>query len=115
MSLEKFLRGLSLRFRQRRLAKFQALMPINTNWLVLDLGCGGSSESPWFPAQTKVIGLDWDLLGRERPYVDFVRADAATLPFESGAFELVFSNSLIEHLSSFREQQACAAEIGRVG
>ncbi len=35
--------------------------------------------------------------------------------FESGAFDVVFSNSLIEHVGSFQDQQRAAEEIRRVG
>src|SRR5207302_5282496 len=47
--------------------------------------------------------------GAENPYVDrFVEADAcAALPFAAGAFDLVYANFVIEHLSrpraAFRE------------
>lgn len=44
-----------------------------------------------------------------------VVADGKHLPFKNGAFDLVYSNSVIEHLGSFENQQLFAAECQRVG
>jgi len=44
-----------------------------------------------------------------------VVADGAHLPFKDGAFELVYSNSVIEHLGNFENQQLFADECRRVG
>lgn len=43
-----------------------------------------------------------------------VVADALACPFRSEGFDLVFSNSLIEHLGTQRHQQAFAAEVRRL-
>lgn len=47
--------------------------------------------------------------------IDWVVADARRLPFRDGAFEVAFSNSVIEHISAESDRQAFAAEIVRVG
>ncbi len=44
-----------------------------------------------------------------------VRADARCMPFRAREFEVVFSNSVIEHLGTFDQQREMAAEIQRVG
>ena len=44
-----------------------------------------------------------------------VVADGRYLPFQDGAFDISYSNSVIEHLGSFTDQQAFASEIARVG
>jgi len=41
--------------------------------------------------------------------------DGCFLPFPAGAFDIVFSNSVIEHLGSWEKQQKFAAEALRVG
>ncbi len=46
---------------------------------------------------------------------DWVIADARRLPFRDGAFEVAFSNSVIEHISQPGDREAFAAEIARVG
>jgi hypothetical protein len=45
----------------------------------------------------------------------WVVADGRHLPFKTGAFDIVYSNSVIEHLGSFENQQLFAAECRRVG
>lgn len=47
--------------------------------------------------------------------LDYVRADGRSLPFESAAFDLAFSNSVIEHLESLEDQRQFAREMLRVG
>ena len=42
-------------------------------------------------------------------------ADGTRLPFQSGAFDIVFSNSVIEHVGDLDAQQRFASEIRRVG
>jgi SAM-dependent methyltransferase len=42
-------------------------------------------------------------------------ADARRLPFRDGSFDIVFSNSLIEHLGTSNDQALFASEAQRVG
>ncbi len=46
---------------------------------------------------------------------NWVVADAARLPFRDNAFEIVFSNSLLEHIAEDPARKAFAAEAQRVG
>ena len=52
---------------------------------------------------------------RRNSRFDWVIADARRLPFRDGAFEVAFSNSVIEHISGPGDREAFAAEIVRVG
>ncbi len=47
--------------------------------------------------------------------VDWVAGDGCALPFADGAFDVVFSNSVIEHLGSTARQHQFAREVARVG
>lgn len=68
---------------------------------VLDLGCGtGYGTSQLADAVPRTFAVDRispDPAARH-PKVAFIRADAAHLPLESGAFDLVVSFQVIEHL-----------------
>jgi len=46
---------------------------------------------------------------------EIVLGDGVSLPFADQSFDLVFSNSVIEHIASRTEQERFAAEIARVG
>ncbi len=91
-------------------------MPTVTGWRILDLGCGESGQAPWLSGVPDVVGVDLRAVDPIwKPYPNFIRGDARRLPFPSRAFDLVFSNSLIEHLPTWEDQKICAAEIRRVG
>jgi SAM-dependent methyltransferase len=49
------------------------------------------------------------------PGCTFIQGDGRTLPFETGEFAVVFSNSVIEHVGTWEDQFRFAAEIQRVG
>jgi len=47
--------------------------------------------------------------------VEWVIEDARDMPFDDRSFDVVFSNSVIEHVGDFDDQKKCANEIRRVG
>lgn len=55
-----------------------------------------------------------DLPDSELERWEFVIADGRQLPFGDRSFEIGFSNSVIEHLSTYENQHAFASEIRRV-
>jgi SAM-dependent methyltransferase len=78
---------------------------------VLDAGCGGGGTAVSLAEEASfAVGLDLDarFLGsgtrllREKGMSNaaFVQGDGARLPFRDGAFDVVFSHSVIEHVSS---------------
>lgn len=80
---------------------------------VVDVGCGAAGLAAFAPS-TEIVGVDL----KERPEYagpgrTFVQADARALPFEDGAFDIAYSNSLVEHIAP-AGRQAFAAEIRRV-
>ena len=77
---------------------------------VLDAGCGGGGMPLSLAEETRhVVGIDpvnrfgdaGVRLGRERSLrnLDFALADGMALPFTSGAFDLVLSHAVIEHVA----------------
>lgn len=59
-----------------------------------------------------LVNLDPRCLERDR---GSIVADALACPFADEKFDFVFSNSLIEHLSTAARQKAFAAEVRRLG
>jgi len=82
----------------------------------LDVGCGTGRNLPLFPAQAKIVGVDFtiDSLLRARkrePRALLVRASAEALPFRQGSFDTVVSGLL---LCSVARPDVAVGEIRRV-
>jgi SAM-dependent methyltransferase len=79
---------------------------------ILDVGCGVLGLRGLEPGRD-ITGCD--VVDRPAYPGPFVRADAAEeLPFEDGAFDLVYSSSVIEHVAPARRARF-ARELKRVG
>jgi SAM-dependent methyltransferase len=76
---------------------------------VLDLGCrGGSFDPSLYPLRT--VRVDIEAVPDNAP-VDFVQADAASLPFPDGSFDVIIANHSLEH---FENLHAALKELARV-
>ena len=118
MNIHALYARISPQFRRRRLQKFFALVRPQPAERLLDLG-----GYPWFwPPETRrarITLLNLALPPEAKTAVagafDFVAGDGCALPFADGAFDIVFSNSVIEHVGPWEQQQRFAAESRRVG
>ncbi len=86
---------------------------------VLDLG---GTEQFWRSSLAdRLDDLDVVLVNLETPKTTLpnfrgIAGDARSLPqFDDGAFDVVFSNSVIEHVGEFADQQRMAREVLRLG
>jgi predicted SAM-dependent methyltransferase len=111
------------KFRAKRLKKFEKLFFRNFNSEnpihILDLG---GTNYFWKDSRIPAIkGLSITLLNLHlekttHPNIRSMIGDATSLnEFEDKKFDLVFSNSVIEHLYTFESQKKMADEIQRVG
>lgn len=105
-----------IHFRRRRMRRFFAVMAPEPHAEVLDIG--GTAQT-WrdetglgrFPVTLVNIRPDGRVHGgRFRA----VHADGKALPFADNAFDIAFSNSVIEHVGTWADQQAFALEARRV-
>jgi SAM-dependent methyltransferase len=106
------------RFRKQRFIIFQELL-LEENDLILDLGYGyGAFEDQMaekkFP--NKIIALDLVIrdVYRHKNVIAFIRADAGYMPFAEDSIDLIFCNSLIEHVGDWSTQFQVFQEITRV-
>src|SRR5215208_1032160 len=111
--------SLAVQFRKKRFAFFQSLLsglqrPVH----ILDIG---GTEAYW-----NTMGLDADdqvfitLLNLTQyhitvPHLTSIVGDARSIQVENKSFDIVFSNSVIEHVGAYRDQLEMAKEVLRVG
>jgi hypothetical protein len=117
----------SLRSRERKLRLFLDLFEPGPETTVVDVGVtdapfgAGSTDNffeanyPWPERITAVGHTELDRFAAAFPNVSAVRADGRELPFEDSAFDLGFSNAVIEHVAGGRHgQRRFLAELCRV-
>ena len=104
--------AVAARARARRHRRFRALTGAGASTRILDVGCGRIGLRALEP-DLDITGVD--LVERPGYPGPFVVADATErLPFDDGAFDLVYSSSVIEHVAPDR-RAAFAREVLRVG
>jgi len=101
-------------FRRRRMNRLWTELGLGPDTLVLDVG-GGAFNWLLLPERPRLILLNLNNLVRSNIALAGIMGDGRKLPFKDQAFELVYSNSVIEHLGTWENQQAFAAECKRAG
>ncbi len=122
--------SVSLHSRKRKLELFLDELEPTPETTVLDVGAdelgfgaGAGCATlnffeelyPW-PQRITALGLH-DGAGFRAcyPSIRYVQGDALELPFGDGAFDVVFSNAVIEHVGGREEQRRFVSEALRVG
>lgn len=122
--------SISLRSRGRKLRLFLEELRPTADTTVLDVGADelGFGEGdgcatmnffeelyPW-PERITALGLhDGAGFRATYPHIPYIQGDACALPFEDGAFDIVFSNAVIEHVGGRDRQRQLVSEAIRVG
>ncbi len=115
--------SLGARFRAKRQADFEVFFfrTFSKNEPIRILDLGGTayfwekSNIPDLP-NVSITLLNLYLETSKHPHIETIMGDATELiDFKANEFDLVFSNSVIEHLYTKANQQKMATEIQRVG
>lgn len=101
-------------FRSRRLRRFAQSFKLDRQTRVLDLG-GAEYYWPWLNLRPRVTVANFEERDLNKVDLDWVRADGRKLPFQDGAFDVVYCNSVLEHLPDEASRNALAQEVARVG
>ena len=81
-------------------------------WKQMGFLGGSNSESN----AVKIVLLNITAPPVESPNIESVAGNGCSMPqFKDGEFDIVFSNSVIEHVPDFNDQLRMAAEIQRIG
>ena len=116
VNIERVYRPFQTHFRTRRMRAFATAFAVAPETLVLDVG-GYLAIWDLLPVRPSLVMLNLPdaTVAEPRPNVAWLHADGRRLPFADRAVDVVYSNSVIEHLSTWTAQQAFAHEITRVG
>lgn len=113
MNIYKFYRTISPYFRRRRFENFLNKIMPTTHDKILDVG--------GYPRTWNIIDHDLNITIynlnniESSPRYSYIQGDARDMPFADNEFDIVFSNSVIEHLGSKEDQTLFAKEVMRVG
>lgn len=99
-------------FRRQRMFMFTQLFAVTERTNVLDMG-GNAADWDLSEPKPRLTLLNLDVRCLSGHAASTV-ADALAVPFDDGTFDVVHSNSLIEHLGSERRQRAFASEVRRL-
>lgn len=111
--------SLAARLRRKRFALFMELITqVHRPVRILDVGGTQSSWQTVGFTSPEEVNMTLLNLNKERtslPNFASVIGDARRMEFEDQSFDVVFSNSVIEHVGSYDDQARMAQEIRRVG
>lgn len=116
MNIHSLYRPFQRYFRTRRMQQFYRLFGLTEETRVLDVGgtLFNWTLLPFRPRLT-IVNISLPSLPGNNDRTAWIIADGRHLPFGDGTFEIVYSNSVIEHLGDLENQRAFANEIRRVG
>ncbi len=115
MNIHKIYFLFQKQFRPRRMKLFTDLFRIDSNTRVLDVG-GTLLNWSFLRIQPRLTILNIHPPSEDLPpNVEWIVGDARSMPFTDKSFDVVFSNSVIEHVGKWEDQKRFAEEIRRVG
>ncbi len=115
MTSTDWLTPISRSFRRKRMERFVKELGVTAQTRILDVG--GIPETwealPWRPT---IVLLNMPRTRSEMTgSQSWVAGDGCSLPFRDLSFDVVFSNSVLEHVGGSANQERFAREVERVG
>jgi 2-polyprenyl-3-methyl-5-hydroxy-6-metoxy-1,4-benzoquinol methylase len=114
VNVHAFYRPILQYFRKGRMALFADRFAIDQRTTVLDMG-GGAFNWTMVRDRPQITILDVYDHPNKAPWAVYVVGNGCATNFETGSFDIVFSNSVIEHVGGFERQQQFAKECMRCG
>jgi len=107
-------------WRQKRMAQFESIIRPSRDEVVLDVGgyLGTWTPRPQMPKRVDCLNLHavaWDNTQHPEHRISTIVGDGCALPQGDDSYDIVFSNSVIEHVGGWQKQKAFAEEVRRVG
>jgi SAM-dependent methyltransferase len=114
LSIPKIHQPIGRYYRRKRFRRFWEAFQLTPQSRVLDIG---GYEYYWslFDRLPRVTIVNVEPPASRSEKFEWVIADARRLPFRDKAFDVAFSNSVIEHVSGPGDREAFSAETVRVG
>jgi SAM-dependent methyltransferase len=115
---------LAFRARKRMFDDYCALIPVDRDVRVIDIGVTPDREladsnffERLYPYKDRITATsieDASFLEVEHPGLTFVRTDGGRLPFDDGEFDVAFSSAVLEHVGDRASQRRFIEEMTRV-
>lgn len=115
LNIRSLYKGISTPFRRRRMEAFERRFAITDETTILDVG-GAPGTWELIKTEPQITLLNLSLPSSPAPaHIQSMVGDGTALPFRDKSFDIVFSNSVIEHLYNKENQLRFAGEVRRVG
>ena len=101
-------------FRKKRMKVFTNLFNLNNNTRIIDVD-GTPFNWSLIPIKPEILIINIFYPKSKLPDYKYIVADGKNLPFKDFSFDIAYSNSVIEHLSTKKNQVYFSNEIRRVG
>jgi 2-polyprenyl-3-methyl-5-hydroxy-6-metoxy-1,4-benzoquinol methylase len=114
VNVHAFYRPILQYFRKGRMSLFSDRFAIDHKMTVLDMG-GGAFNWTMVRERPQLTIIDVYEHQDKAPWATYVVGDGCATNFKTGSFDIVFSNSVIEHVGGFERQKQFAKECVRCG
>ena len=113
MDVHKVYRFFQRKFRLKRMREFSSLFSIDDKTRIVDVG-GGKENWQLIPARPWLTIVNIDARPETQGKTQIEVGDGCALSFDNFAFDVAYSNSVIEHVGDWKSQIKFADEIRRV-